>query len=165
MLDLFVYGSLKRGEENFAPYCAGFAQALTAKIAGRLYRQADGYPMLLVPESSVQAVGTGDPCVDARLLEELQSQPVAGRSEPVKDDRKWSDWEWIEGDLFRYDSDLETRLSRLDELEDFRPGQPSLYHRAIVAARTETGDRWVWTYVAPKGQLPPGAVRMPPRWP
>ncbi|MCA9246832.1 MAG: gamma-glutamylcyclotransferase [Planctomycetales bacterium] len=160
MLDLFVYGSLKRGQQNFDRYCAGCIAAEPARIAGRLYRQADGYPMLVVPSQRAQALGTGDGAADVRTLAQVRA-----RKTPTDVDPPDGDWQWIEGEVFRYDTDIAARLAQLDVLEDFRPGAMSLYHRVIVAVLAESGPTWVWTYIAPHGKLPAGAIRMGSAWP
>ena len=160
MLTLFVYGSLKRGQQNFDRYCSGYRQALAASVVGRLYRQADGYPMLVVPAENIQAVGTVDGLADTELLgHQNDSSPCGEPTLPT------GDWQWITGDLLQYEDDWSQRLRRLDRLEDFYPDQASLYYRAIIAARTEQGPCWVWAYVAPAGVLPTGATRMGTSWP
>lgn len=154
---LFVYGSLKRGQANHAPFCARFVSAATATVWGRLYLKPSGYPMLVVPEADVLAVGSSDPMADAALLVRLSSPP------PNAKGALEGDWEPIQGELFTFD-DPQDRLPRLDALEDFRPGEDCLYHRAIVPVH-HTRTELAWTFIAPAGRLPPGSTRMGPSWP
>jgi gamma-glutamylcyclotransferase (GGCT)/AIG2-like uncharacterized protein YtfP len=160
MLELLVYGSLKRDQPNFARYCAGYSQVSSASVAGQLYRQTNGYPMIVVPAGHIQAIGTSDGAADVKLLERLQTEHPCEEAELPA-----GDWEWIEGDLFGYTGRFVERLRRLDLLEDFNPGQRSVYYRAAVPARTDQGTRWVWTYVAAEGEIPAGAVRIGTTWP
>ena len=95
MLNLFVYGSLKRSEQNFARYCSGFTHAHDASVVGRLYRQADGYPMLVVPQTHL--IGTSDRAADVALLQDHHREhPCQAPALPQ------GDWQWISGDLFQY---------------------------------------------------------------
>lgn len=161
LLRVFVYGSLKRGCENYAAYCADRVAATEAAVVGRLYLQTSGYPMLLVPPHHVLHVGTSDWAADARI-DQSQAAAADAWCQAAPD----GDWQPIRGDLFTFD-DPETRLARLDELEEFCPGGVSLYHRVIVPIICQgPGDEGrveaAWTYVAPSGMLPDGCRRMPP---
>ncbi len=162
-LHVFVYGSLKRGGKYHSAYCRGYCDVMPARMLGRLYRQASGYAMLLVPPEHIVAHGTSDPLADAARL-------VAQRAAPPRL-RAWSetgDWQWVEGEIFTFD-DPAVRLPRLDLLEDFLPGRASLYDRVIAPAvpvdEEEGAVQFVWTYVAPGGVLPSGAVRLGTSWP
>ena len=152
---IFVYGSLKRGERNFAAYCRGFQAVAAATVVGQLFRQPDGYPMLVVPAAHVLAVGTNDPAFDVETLAEIEADELQQEAEGA-------DWEQITGEIFSF-GDPEVRLPRIDELEEFVPGGNSLYHRVIVPAMHAVIEP-VWTYVAPEGRVPPGSARMGTSW-
>ncbi len=153
---LFVYGTLKQGERNFERYCRGVRSIEPATVLGRLYHLPYGYPMLDVPQEHVLATGTADYARDAEMLAELEQRSRKPGSDPG------GDWVAICGEILTFDDPLELgRLAGLDALENFRPGETSLYRRVIV--RLLSPDRLVWTYVA-AGRLPPGAVRIENRW-
>jgi gamma-glutamylcyclotransferase (GGCT)/AIG2-like uncharacterized protein YtfP len=161
-LRIFVYGSLKRGYRNHTAYCQGYETFRTATVVGRLYRQADGYPMLVVPPESILAIGTSDIRCDLEqlaLVYESESQPVA-------DDP----WQEIRGEIYQWpasQAESSDVLARLDRLEDFYPSDVnrSLYHRVIVLAQHAEGVEPVWTFVAPQGELPHGCSPMGRSWP
>ncbi len=159
---VFVYGTLKQGERNFARYCRGVLSIEPASILGRLYHLSYGYhlpygyPMLQVPSQHILAVGTSDYLQDASLLAQLADRL------PPEPRVAAGDWELIAGEIQTFDDPLE-RFTAMDKLEDFQPGGNSLYHR--VALRTEPPQsNLVWTYVAAHGRLPEAAVRIGPCW-
>jgi gamma-glutamylcyclotransferase (GGCT)/AIG2-like uncharacterized protein YtfP len=157
MLRVFVYGTLQSGQRNHERYCRGVVSREAATVRGRLYELPQGYPMLAIPGEGL-AIGTRDAAADvARQLQLAQdSSDDASGAEPIDDD-----WPAIHGEILSFD-DAEIRLPLLDELEDFHPGGPSLYVRVLL--RSQQGQV-VWTYVAPDGQLPQGAIRVGTRWP
>lgn len=157
MVCLFVYGTLKQGERNFAHYCRGVRAIEPARVWGRLYDLPYGYPMLDVPPQHVLAVGTCDYLRDAELLEKLAAQA------PPSPPAATGDWELICGEIHTYDDPSE-RFAAIDPLENFRPAGESLYHRVVLRVQPPQ-NRLVWTYVAADGRLPVGAVRIGPRWP
>lgn len=151
---LFVYGSLKQGEENDR-FCRQ-AHVEPATIRGRLYLQSSGYPMLVIPPAAVLAVGCGDPPADAAL--EQGWNVSAGPLPPPTA----GDWGLIQGELVTFE-DVAARLPQLDALESFHPPRACLYHRVLTW--THAPAALTWTYVAPSGVLPPGCTRMADRWP
>lgn len=160
---LFVYGTLKQGQRNFERYCRGALAVEPACVLGRLYYLAQGlhlsygYPMLDIPPGRALALGSADYLADAALLERLACSAVAPA--PVLA----SGWELIAGEVLTFDDPLE-RLPKLDALEDFRPGEASLYHRVAVQLCQPRG-KTVWTYVAANHAVPESAVRIGPCWP
>jgi gamma-glutamylcyclotransferase (GGCT)/AIG2-like uncharacterized protein YtfP len=154
---LFVYGTLKQGERNFAQFCHGVLAIEPARVLGRLYDLPYGYPMLQVPPEHVLAIGTCDYLRDA-ALPELLHDPHAPLPPPVA-----GDWELISGEIHTYD-DPAKRMAAMDPLENFRPGGDSLYHRVVLRLQPPH-NRLIWTYVAADGRLPPGAKRIGTRWP
>lgn len=166
-LRIFVYGSLKRGYRNHTAYCQGYESFRTATIVGRLYRQADGYPMLIVPPDSILALGTGDICQDLEQLAQV-AKSISNQSlpAPIADDS----WLEIRGEIYEWPAghaESGNIVTRLDRLEDFYPNDTSgsLYHRVIVLARHAEGIEPVWTFVAPLGELPQGCSPMGRSWP
>jgi gamma-glutamylcyclotransferase (GGCT)/AIG2-like uncharacterized protein YtfP len=153
---LFVYGTLKRGFHNFDRYCRGVISIESAHTIGRLYLLPQGYPMLVVPPHHQLAVGSTDYLSDvdkqARAAADSLAVATAG-----------GDWEQITGEVLSFIDPL-TRLPPLDSLEDFQPGKPSLYHRALVPVCVGSVEP-VWTYIAPAGKLPAGARRIGTIWP
>ena len=154
-LRLFVYGTLKQTQRNFSRYCRGVISIESACVLGRLYHLPYGYPMLEVPPEQVLAIGSRDYLADAKLLERLAPHMPSPQS-PT------DDWQSIVGEIQTFDDPL-TRLPPLDELENFRPGEQSLYHRVALRVLPPLSTL-VWTYVAADGRLPAGAVRIGPQW-
>ncbi len=156
MIDVFVYGTLKRGGRYHAAYCRGVESIADATVVGRLFALPAGYPMLVVPEASILARASGQAETDLAKMAAIQASDVQGPHlfEPP--------WRAIRGELLRFaDPGV---LVRLDRLEEFIPGGGGLYERVIVATLGPQGQA-VWTYVAPGGQLPAGAVEAGESWP
>lgn len=148
LLQVFVYGTLKRGCENHDLYCAGALSIVPASVPGRLFAHPAGFPMLTVPRQSVLAVGTADPRHDARTQEAFRNRPLPSGGDSGAPAGGVPYWRRIHGELITFD-DPAIRLPALDELEDFRPGQPSLYLRVLVAVQLERHRSTpAWTYVA-----------------
>jgi gamma-glutamylcyclotransferase (GGCT)/AIG2-like uncharacterized protein YtfP len=153
LLDVFVYGTLKRGQRNHERFCRGALTVREATVRGRLYDLPFGFPALVVPKEDVWATGTKNYLFDART-----------RSHPQTEPQKVSpDWDMVYGELFTFD-DPEKRLSDLDALEGFRPDESGLYRRVLVPAMLAEADTTVlvWTYAVdstsgtylPKGRWP-----------
>jgi gamma-glutamylcyclotransferase (GGCT)/AIG2-like uncharacterized protein YtfP len=150
--EVFVYGTLKRGQRNHA-YCHGAARVRGAKVRGALYDLAEGYPALVVPEQDVLAVGSADHLRDVAEVG-YGSRPVEipALERPT-----------VFGELYTFD-DPEERLPDLDLLEEFVPGNPaSPYRRVLIPALTEDGTVVLaWSYAARH----PGGKHLPEgRWP
>lgn len=149
---MFFYGTLKRGERNHDRYCRGALRVEEAKVRGELYDLPFGYPALVVPEESIQAVGTGDPTGDT------QEQWRPGRERvPLPEGPR------VFGELFAFD-DPESRLPPLDRLEGFDPADASSHYRRVLLP-VETSDDSVilaWAYAVERssGVYLPGG-----RWP
>jgi gamma-glutamylcyclotransferase (GGCT)/AIG2-like uncharacterized protein YtfP len=137
-LRLFVYGTLKRGGRYHDRYCSGARSIETASVRGRVYQLPEGYPVLVVPEGTILARGSADPAADVRR----QAAAALAISEV---DPSWTD---IPGELFTFD-DPQTRLPRIDELEEFHPDGASLYRRVLLRVRCASGTSVAaWAYVA-----------------
>lgn len=148
LLEVFVYGTLKRGCENHALFCDGALSIQLATVPGRLFAHPAGFPLLTVPKQTILAVGTTDPLHDARMQEAFRGRPLQSATETVVPAGSGPQWRRIRGELITFD-DPAMRLPALDELEEFHPGQPSLYLRVLVAAQLEQDrSRPAWTYVA-----------------
>jgi hypothetical protein len=65
LLDVFVYGTLKRGQRNHERFCQGALAVREATVRGQLYDLPFGFPALVVPKEDVQAAGTTDYLFDA----------------------------------------------------------------------------------------------------
>lgn len=153
-LNLFVYGSLKRGQSYHEHFCRGLISAQEATVRGRLYELPSGFPALVVPETDVRVMGTTDYLVDAEIGHQKE------KAEPPE---KPSSWDTVQGELLAFD-DPEDRLPMLDELEGFRPGEKSLYKRVLIPATlAETGTTvlaWAYAVDSASGPYLPGG-----RWP
>jgi gamma-glutamylcyclotransferase (GGCT)/AIG2-like uncharacterized protein YtfP len=154
-LRVFVYGTLKQGGRNHPAYCRGILAVEPARVLGQLYDLPAGYPMLVVPGTAVLAIGSSNYLHDAIRQDDDQRPPACAASAA-------DDWQEIYGELLSFDDPL-ARLPALDGLEDFRPGETSLYARVLVRLLEPAGIT-AWTYVAPDGRLPPGARRCGSVW-
>ncbi len=168
-LRLFVYGTLKRGQRSHAHVCGGTVSIEPATISGRLFHLPDGYPMLVVPQRSIIAVGTPDGIADLatqRRWDELLLDPEvpAARQGPFETRKGIEDWEAVEGEAISF-YEPSAILSRLDAFEDFRPDcEDTTYIRALVPL-LNGGSGHAWTYVAPHGIVPSKARRIHRHWP
>ena len=147
---MFFYGTLKRGQRNHDLYCRGALRVVEATVRGELYDLPFGYPALVVPEESIQAVGTGDPARDAeeqRRLGRAQVPPMEGPR--------------VSGELFAFD-DPESCLPPLDRLEGFDPADASSHYRRVLLPVETNEDSVIlaWAYVVEKSSgvhLPEGS--------
>jgi gamma-glutamylcyclotransferase (GGCT)/AIG2-like uncharacterized protein YtfP len=149
-LNLFVYGTLKRGQRNHERFCQDLDTAQEATVRGRLYELPYGFPALVVPEADVLASGTANYLADVKTQNHTQARPQGSLL----------GWDTIYGELFTFD-DPEERLPAFDDLEGFRPGEKGLYERVLVPATlSETNTTlpaWVFTVECPSGiYLPRG---------
>jgi gamma-glutamylcyclotransferase (GGCT)/AIG2-like uncharacterized protein YtfP len=137
-LKLFVYGTLKRGGRNHDRFCRGALSIEPARVRGRLYLAAAGYPVLIVPRFAVLANGSADRVAD---LSAQSSVPVSRVSAEDAEEN-------VVGELMTF-GDPQARLAAFDELEDFHPGGSSLYARVLLAVRRHASDEPVaaWAYV------------------
>ena len=136
-LNVFVYGTLKRGQRNHGRLCDGLVTAREATVRGRLYDLPYGYPALVVPEEDIFATGTTDYPADAERGRAAEAGPQGAPS----------GWGTVYGEIFGFD-DPEERLPALDDLEGFHPDEESFYRRVLIPATpTPTGTTvLVWAY-------------------
>ena len=150
-MNLFVYGTLRRGERNHDGFCRGFASVERGTVRGRLYHLPFGFPALVVPEEDVYAVGTADYLADAKL----SANSEIGEREEL------AHWDVVHGELLAFE-DHEERLPKVDGLEGFRPGEGGLYTRVLVPVTLAGGGETVlaWAYSVDEGSgvyLPGGS--------
>jgi gamma-glutamylcyclotransferase (GGCT)/AIG2-like uncharacterized protein YtfP len=153
LLDVFVYGTLKRDQRNHERFCRGALAMREATVPGRLYDLPFGFPALVVPKEAVQATGTTDYLFDARASSHAQTGPQ--EVSPA--------WDIVYGELLTFD-DPKKRLPDLDALEGFRPDEGGFYRRVLVPATLAGASTNVlaWTYAVDSTSgtyLPEG------RWP
>ncbi len=148
-MDVFVYGTLKRGERNHDRFCQGVIRIREATIHGWLYNLPFGFPALAAPEESVLAVGTLDYSADAERQVATIPEEV-----PIRGDI-------VHGELLTFDDPL-ARLPALDGLEGFRPDEDCLYRRVLIPVRADDGMQAAWAYAIERasGEYLPGG-----RWP
>ena len=145
LLRVFFYGTLKRGMWNHERFCADALSIEEAVVRGRLYEMDCGLPVLQVPDADILAHGTADPCADAatQVRFEAEMAPIPRLRAKGRTRRGWG---LIRGELMTFD-DPEERLPRLDRLEGYRPGGPSLYSRVLVPVFTDDEPVPAWAYV------------------
>ena len=117
MLNLFVYGTLKRGYRNHNQFCRGALEIREAQVRGRLY-DGPGFPVLEVPGVDVLACGTADPLADVGTQTRLSGR-VGKHSRPVREGTEAGGWGAVYGEVLTFD-DPESRLPAIDRLEGFR---------------------------------------------
>ena len=151
--EVFVYGTLKRGQRNHERFCRGALEVREVTACGRLYSLPFGFPGLVVPEENTLAVGTVDYLADARATGRTAERPPGARH----------GWDEIHGELLTFD-DPEERLPALDALEGYRPGEHRFYKRVLIPVAPLEAEPTVlaWTYAAESasGVYLPGG-----RWP
>ena len=148
---MFFYGTLKRGQRNHDRYCRGALRVEEATVRGELYDLPFGYPALVVPEESIQAIGTGDPTRDLEEQQRFDRETVPSGPRVL-------------GELFAFD-DAESRLPPIDRLEGFDPADASSHYRRVLLPVETSEDSGIlaWAYVVkessgthlPGGSWPP----------
>ncbi|MFO7954082.1 gamma-glutamylcyclotransferase [Thioalkalivibrio sp.] len=152
VVDLFVYGTLKRGFANHRALCRRAIKIRAASIAGAIFDLPVGYPAVQIPGESILLEAGADPVRDAGR------QRLVRKPEPPGPAREQVHGEWI-----RLPNPART-LPALDALEGVRADGRGEYRRALVPAWTEEGPRALWVYWM-LGR-PPGACQLPEgRWP
>jgi gamma-glutamylcyclotransferase (GGCT)/AIG2-like uncharacterized protein YtfP len=158
--DVFVYGTLKRGERNFERYCSGYIAVRSAHICGTLLLRHTGTPIIQYPEASILYRGTAD------LMGDLEVQRTQGavllestEGAPAKRDSM------IEGELFTFAAE-EDRVAKLDYLEEFQADAPSLYDRILAPVYPSADCPEVpvspvaaWVYIVPQNPIAPDPYR------
>jgi gamma-glutamylcyclotransferase (GGCT)/AIG2-like uncharacterized protein YtfP len=136
VLNIFVYGSLKRGFANHSYFCSGYITLQNATVRGRLFA-LPSFPALWIPESNILTRGTGDYLAD---VAKQSSFPRGGSS------GSGDEFGSVSGELLTF-ADPIVRLAALDRLEGFNPGGESFYQR--VMAYVKAGEHRVpaWLYV------------------
>ena len=56
----------------------------------------------------------------------------------------------MQGELYTF-PDPTAVLTSLDQIEGYRPGEPSLYQRVVLQVESQTDAQWAWTYVCASG--------------
>ncbi|WP_019571107.1 gamma-glutamylcyclotransferase [Thioalkalivibrio sp. ALMg3] len=148
VVDLFVYGTLKRGFANHRACCERAIKIRTASIAGAIFDLPVGYPAVQLPGASIPLEAGADPVRDAGR-QRLVRTPASARP--------------VHGEWIRLPDPART-LPLIDALEGVRADGRGEYRRALVPARTQEGPRALWVYWMP--QLPPDARYLPDgAWP
>ena len=123
MLRVFVYGTLKHSYWNHDKYMSGSTAMEPATILGRLHIRHTGTPILEIPAENILARGSQHYNADAETQRRFSGQ--------APDLTPGDKWVRVHGELYTY-NDPETRLPKLDELEEYFPGRESLYDRVLT---------------------------------
>ena len=143
VLKLFVYGTLKRGYRNYAPFCQQALENREAQVRGCLYKKPRA-PALMVPEWSILAVGTQNPLSDALTQASLSAHQEKTELAPSASTVRT--WDAVHGELLTFNNP-ESHLPPIDQLEDFLPGNnSSRYHRVLVRAAVNNTSELAWVY-------------------
>lgn len=147
-LQVFVYGTLKRGGRNFERYCREVVSIEHAAVRGRLFHLLEwNCPMLEIAPEAVLHQGSHNYQSDLSL--QIESSQRLTRGE-VEFSPPPGDWDVISGEILIFE---ETGpLAGLDQLEKFNPGGPSNYHRVLTVTANEPAIP-IWVYIA-AGPLP-----------
>lgn len=106
--------------------------------------------MMHVPEADIVAGGTADALADMGAQASHQMD-LSGSDSKLRLEIHGKYWRLIRGELMIFD-DPQPRLAAIDELEDFYPGRPSLYHRVLVPVLTRNNlVVSAWVYVSAIG--------------
>jgi gamma-glutamylcyclotransferase (GGCT)/AIG2-like uncharacterized protein YtfP len=150
LLEVFVYGTLKRGFWNHDRFCRGVVTVEDAVVRSRLFETSSGIPVLEVPEADILAVATASPLADGGHTGARRGSHVQSRATPsgrLPKNGTGAPWGSAYGELLAFD-DPATRLPSIDRLEGFHPGASCHYRRVLVAVRTKGTLLPAWLYVA-----------------
>lgn len=138
-LCLFVYGTLKSGHQAHSVYCRGAELVGEAKVLGVLRLHRAGYPVLVVPKSTIICRAGADAARDGLIAE-------SGGAKRLRLSPADSRWRPIRGEilLFRHP---ERDLPEIDTYEGIGIEQPALYARVLVPVRGSP-VRVAWTFAA-----------------
>lgn len=134
VLQVFVYGTLKRGQRNHDHYCRGATDIIPATTAGQLFELPFGFPGIRVPDSAIRAVGSADYSADARIPDDIAVRPED--PDPYRS--------LVHGELITFPDP--NNLARLDGLEGYAPGEKGLYVRVLVPVMTHNETYLAWAY-------------------
>ena len=162
MLQLFVYGTLKRGFWNHARYCRDVLAVTDAVVRGRLLETSSGIPVLMVPEEDIRGIGSLDPRTDVSTQAHWTARKPSPATTPpsTATDTPWGP---VYGELLTFDDPV-ARLPAIDRLEGFYPGGSSLYRRALVPIRSHRAVCPVWLYVGTDSTLSRGTLTGRSSW-
>jgi len=139
-LSLFVYGSLRPGENNYDQLSEAVLASRTVHWPGHLRLRPEGYPALSLPADwPTQAVEPYDWQVPVLKVPVTPAVPRP-----------------VEGEILTL-QDSQRLRHHLDDFEGFTPRQ-----RDYVRLACAWGDEWIWTYVAPQEHLEWPLIE---RWP
>jgi gamma-glutamylcyclotransferase (GGCT)/AIG2-like uncharacterized protein YtfP len=138
---LFVYGTLKRGQRAHSTLGDTARFLCEARVVGTLHLHAGGYPVLLVPEQHVLAVGTDDAGADAALQDVVESH------EDDRAARGPGRWRWIRGELFAFPMPA-AAIATIDAYEGIRDTAVPPTYRRILVPVDGAPARHAWAYAA-----------------
>jgi len=147
LLNVFVYGSLKKGFSNHDDYCHGVRSIEPASIRGILFEHPSGFPVVQADRDEILAVGTSDPATDMAAQRAFTSRVQIAASRPRSTASPFGPWRLVRGELMRFD-DPASRLPALDDLEAFHPDELTLYRRVLLPVQPDRGPLVpAWVYV------------------
>ncbi|QSR87929.1 gamma-glutamylcyclotransferase [Methylacidiphilum caldifontis] len=144
-LNLFVYGTLKRGFSGHEQFCKGALSIKKAAVYGRLYEHRSGFPVLYVPETSILAEGTEDYLSDLAKQKNLLSKGSVWFGLHESNLLK-NNWQIIQGELLTF-NDPQSRLRLIDDYEGFWPASHCLFKRVLVPVNVEKISLAAWLYI------------------
>jgi len=148
---LFVYGSLRSDQTEHRTHSPRSLSRSIASITGKLYELDIGYPLLIVPATSILLTASQDWLGDWKRATKIDLATIPAPSQE-RSSRIWG--ELIEIPL------KPDAFTKPDRWEGFSLDRPSIYQRVIVPAAFTDGTMMAaWAYVAT--QIPTTAKLIP----
>ena len=141
-IQVFVYGTLKKGCFNHNRFCRNAVNIEKGVIWGRLYHLPAGYPAIEIPKTSIMANGSTNPIIDTVIQNRIPADKMTFN-------RPLGDWDLVQGEIISFSDPLRD-LSPIDRLEGFSPSGGSLYRRSLITSRLKTQLIPVWVYWFPE---------------
>lgn len=156
--ELFVYGTLRHDQPEHARFCQGVTGWRPARIRARLWLLPAGYRIATVARDAVLMPASANAVVDEARRRTLAPATITATASALLADTAAP---WLAGEVLSFAHAAEA-WPPLDRWEEFTPGRPGFYQRAVVpvhlAGPEDAPQRVIaaWAYVAL--DVPPGAL-------
>lgn len=148
---LFVYGTLRSDQPEHRTHSPRSLSRSIASVTGTLYELEEGYPLLIVPATSILLSASRDWLRDWSRATVFDSATI-----PTPSQERSSR---IQGELIEIPLEPDA-LTKPDRWEGFSLDRPSIYRRVIVPAALADGTMVAaWAYIAV--QIPATAKLIP----
>lgn len=148
---LFVYGTLRSDQPEHLTHSPRSLSRSIASVTGTLYELEEGYPLLIVPATSIVLSASRDWLRDWNQATMFDLATIPDPSQE-RSSRIW-------GELIEIPLEPDA-LTKPDKWEGFSLDRPSIYQRVIIPAALADGRMVAaWAYVAT--QIPATAKLIP----